>query len=159
MQEFLSKMNKVCTATPHTLLVLTDNIEGLVKGKQYTIFKDVDYEWYVVDEHNDERHTFFSYNELKEELENDLELHYADLIVNNNANHADDVTDGIPNIDGLLVNDIKETINDVKCKLELLEIFVNNLSIEPVNTHTNDTYGDDNHDDDIDEWECDCLMF
>lgn len=149
MQEYVSKMPKPYTPTPHTLLVLTDNIEGLVQGKQYKIFKDADYEWYVVDEHNDERHTFFSYNELKEDFESDLELHYGDLIVV-------DVINDVPNIDGFLVHNIKETIDDMKCKLELLEIFVNSLSIEPMSAHNHDE--DDDSDTDG-ENECDCWMF
>ena len=37
------------------------------------------------------------------------------------------------NVDSFLMYDIEETINGIKRQLELLEIFVNNLSIESVN--------------------------
>lgn len=54
--------------------------------------------------------------------------------------------DGVSNIDQFLVHDIKETIFGIKRQLELLEIFVNNLSIEPVNGHIDE-------DDDDEEWD------
>ena len=57
-------------------------------------------------------------------------------------NVLDDETEAhvesVQNIDGFLVYDIKETIYEINRKLELLEIFVNNLSIEPISGNDND---------------------
>ena len=112
------------TKTLFKALSTSDTNTDITKGNTYDIYSDVDNEWYIIDDKGDKRYTFFVDNDIKEFYYDDFEYVSVDeLSVNNNTS----------NIDGFLVHEIQETIVGIKRQLDLLEIFVNNLSIEPIN--------------------------
>lgn len=112
------------TKTLFKVLSTSDTNTDITKGNTYEIYSDVDNEWYIIDDKGDKRYTFFVDNDIKEFYYDDFDYKDVDeLSVNNNTS----------NIDGFLVHEIQETIVGIKRQLDLLEIFVNNLSIEPIN--------------------------
>ena len=112
------------TKTLFKVLSTSDTITDITKGNTYDIYSDVDNEWHIIDDKGDKRYTFFVDNDIKEFYYDDFDYKDVDeLSVNNNTS----------NIDGFLVHEIQETIVGIKRQLDLLEIFVNNFSIEPIN--------------------------
>ena len=133
------------TKTLFKVLSTSDTITDITKGNTYEIYSDVDNEWYIIDDKGDKRYTFFVDNDIKEFYYDDFEdVSVDELSLNNNTS----------NIDGFLVHEIQETIVGIKRQLDLLEIFVNNLSIEPINPDVD--YEDDEEccDDCGDLWAC-----
>ena len=133
------------TKTLFKVVATSSEITDITNGKVYDIYSDVDNEWFVIDDKGDKRYTFFSDNEIKEFYSDDfVEVVLKDYGFESKFQHnvLDDETEApvenVQNIDGLLVYDIKETIYEINRKLELLEIFVNNLSIEPISGNDND---------------------
>ena len=123
------------TKTFFEVVSTSDTITDITKGNTYDIYSDVDNEWYIVDDKGDKRYTFFVDNDIKEFYYDDFDYKdLDDLLVNNESGKLDlSENNNTSNIDSFLVYDIVETINGIKRKFDLLEIFVNNLSIEPVN--------------------------
>ena len=133
------------TKTLFKVVATSSDITDITNGKVYDIYSDVDNEWFVIDDKGDKRYTFFSDNEIKEFYSDDfVEVVLKDYGFESKFQHnvLDDETEApvenAQNIDGFLVYDIKETIYEINRKLELLEIFVNNLSIEPISGNDND---------------------
>ena len=133
------------TKTLFKVVATSSEITDITNGKVYDIYSDVDNEWFVIDDKGDKRYTFFSDNEIKEFYSDDfVEVVLKDYGFESKFQHnvLDDETEApvenVKNIDGLLVYDIKETIYEINRKLELLETFVDNLSIEPISGNDND---------------------
>ena len=126
------------TKTLFKVVATSSDITDITNGKVYDIYSDVDNEWFVIDDKGDKRYTFFSDNEIKEFYSDDfVEVVLKDYVLDDKTEAP---VENVQNIDGFLVYDIKETIYEINRKLELLEIFVNNLSIEPVNANEDDEY-------------------
>ena len=129
------------TKTLFKVLSTSDTITDITKGNTYDIYSDIDNEWYIIDDKGDKRYTFFVDNDIKEFYYDDFDYKdLDDLLVNNETdktelseNNNTTNIQNTSNIDSFLMYDIVETINGIKRKFDLLEIFVNNLSIEPVN--------------------------
>ena len=133
------------TKTIFKVVATSSDITDITNGKVYDIYSDVDNEWFVIDDKGDKRYTFFWDNGIKEFYSDDfVEVVLKDYGFESKFQHnvLDDETEApvenVQNIDGFLVYDIKETIYEINRKLELLEIFVNNLSIEPISGNDND---------------------
>ena len=133
------------TKTLFKVVATSSDITDITNGKVYDIYSDVDNEWFVIDDKGDKRYTFFWDNGIKEFYSDDfVEVVLKDYGFESKFqnNVLDDETEApvenAQNIDGFLVYDIKETIYEINRKLELLEIFVNNLSIEPISGNDND---------------------
>lgn len=137
------------TKTLFKVVATSSEITDITNGKVYDIYSDVDNEWFVIDDKGDKRYTFFSDNEIKEFYSDDfVEVVLKDCGFESKFQHSvldDEIeapVESVQNIDRLLVYDIKETIYEVNRKLELLEILVNNLSIEPISGNDNDEWDD-----------------
>ena len=117
------------------VLSTSDTITDITKWNTYDIYSDVDNEWYIIDDKGDKRYTFFVDNDIKEFYYDDFDYEgLDDLLVNTeNGNIELSENNNTSNIDGFLVHEIQETIVGIKRQLDLLEIFVNNFSIEPIN--------------------------
>ena len=124
------------TKTLFKVVATTSDIIDITNGKVYDIYSDVDNEWFVIDDKGDKRYTFFWDNGIKEFYSDDfVEVVLKDYVLDDKTEAP---VENAKNIDGFLVYDIKETIYEINRKLELLEIFVDNLSIEPVSGNGND---------------------
>ena len=124
------------TKTLFKVVATTSDITDITNGKVYDIYSDVDNEWFVIDDKGDKRYTFFWDNGIKEFYSDDfVEVVLKDYVLDDKTEAP---VENAKNIDGFLVYDIKETIYEINRKLELLEIFVDNLSIEPVSGNGND---------------------
>ena len=123
------------TKTLFKVLSTSDTITDITKGNTYDIYSDIDNEWYIIDDKGDKRYTFFVDNDIKEFYYDDFEYEgLDDLLVNTEHGKLGlSENNNTSNVDSFLMYDIEETINGIKRQLELLEIFVNNLSIEPIN--------------------------
>ena len=128
------------TKTLFKVVATSSDITDITNGKVYDIYSDVDNEWFVIDDKGDKRYTFFWDNGIKEFYSDDfVEVVLKDYVLDDKTEAP---VENAQNIDGFLVYDIKETIYEINRKLELLEILVNNLSIEPVNAHEDDEWDD-----------------
>ena len=124
------------TKTIFKVVSTSSDITDITNGKVYDIYLDVDNEWFVIDDKGDKRYTFFWDNGIKEFYSDDfVEVVLKDYVLDDKTEAP---VENAKNIDGFLVYDIKETIYEINRKLELLEIFVNNLSIEPISGNDND---------------------
>ena len=123
------------TKTLFKVLSTSDTNTDITKGNTYDIYSDVDNEWYIIDDKGDKRYTFFVDNDIKEFYYDAFEYDgLDDLLVNTeNGNIELSENNNTSKIDSFLVYEIEETINSIKRQVDLLEIFVNNLSIEPIN--------------------------
>ena len=123
------------TKTLFKVVSTSETNTDITKGNTYEIYSDVDNEWYIIDDKGDKRYTFFVDNGIKEFYYDDFDYEDLDDLLGNTQNDKLDLSEknNASNIDNFLVYNIVETINGIKNKLALLEIFVNNLSIEPTN--------------------------
>ena len=128
------------TKTLFKVLSTSDTITDITKGNTYDIYSDVDNEWHIIDDKGDKRYTFFVDNDIKEFYYDDfVEVALKDYVLDDETEAP---VESVQNIDGFLVYDIKETIYEINRKLELLEILVSNLGIEPVSGNDNDEWDD-----------------
>ena len=128
------------TKTLFKVVATSSDITDITNGNVYDIYSDVDNEWFVIDDKGDKRYTFFSDNEIKEFYSDDfVEVVLKDYVLDDGT---EEPVENVKNIDGLLVYDIKEKIYEINRKLEWLETFVDNLSIEPISGNDNDELDD-----------------
>ena len=124
------------TKTLFKVVATSSEIADITNGRVYDIYSDVDNEWFVIDDKGDKRYTFFWDNGIKEFYSDDfVEVVLKDYMLDDKTEAP---VENAQNIDGFLVYDIKETIYEINRKLELLETFVDNLSIEPISGNDND---------------------